>query len=103
MSAVIRAALVSLGALVVLMLSVWLVPPRLYPEKDPGSYKEENSWVQADNARTQAIATTRAALVAGMAGLAAFGAAAVNALNLRIGQRRCLGPRPGGICVPGAP
>lgn len=67
-------------------LLLWQIAPSLYPE-DSTRYADDAARVQANNGRLQAIATTRAAMVAALAGLAAFGALLVNAINVRVGLR----------------
>lgn len=81
---VVAVGVAGLGALMWWLL--WEVAPSLYPEDDLTRYSVETARVQAANGRLQAIATTRAAMVAGLAGLAAVGAAMINALNVRVGQ-----------------
>jgi hypothetical protein len=68
-----------LGVAAVVLL-VWQVPLILYPALEPGA----DTPLQA--ARLQAIATTRAAFVAGLAGTAALGGLWINARAVRISQ-----------------
>ncbi len=83
----VRLTLVGLGILTVAAATValiWLVPPLLYPA-EPEARSQASAQVQS--ARLQAVATTRAAFVAGLAGLAALAGLWINSLQNRIAQR----------------
>jgi hypothetical protein len=88
MSTVVRRFVMALLAAALLGgvgILIWLVPPALYEEtrltpRSPGE-------AQLEAARLQAIATTRTAFVAGLAGLAALGGLWVSARNTQINQR----------------
>jgi uncharacterized protein YjbI with pentapeptide repeats len=81
-AALLLAVLLCAAAIVLL---VWRAPPALYPR--PASTGNLTVDAQLESARLAAMATTRAAFVAGLAGLAALGGLWVNSRALRVNQR----------------